>query len=329
MRPDFNKQLTERERLGHTMHFGEFRNCKGNKVIDEEMSGGKESIHTRRRLAAGPLRGRKQFNENLNPLKNFLRVNVGRPWDKIYSEITTAFDKRKVINNHILEHLFQYVELQVHIIDGKPCTMNTRRYGPEELYSPITTNPRYPTYYVDPRDGILKAPKAGKTRRQRDAESAAEESAAAKKVFCKIDKDSNLHLVNDVWYVYTMKDRPQHIIEYTAPPGWNQGIRWDDPKYVRWDGLTPEEQKELGVPTPKEVRIRDLGIPAVPGYRTGSKWNGYSYGKEIVPENRYYAHRQTASKAQLKAAGLEGAYKEPEKRLSHREASKYRKKDKK
>jgi len=315
MREDFNKLLTERERIGHKAKFHDIRNAKGNKNLDPDMSGGKESIHRQRRSSVKV--NKKSFNENLNPLKNFLRVNVGRPWDKIYSDICSAFDKRKVVNNHILEHLFQYVEREVYIIDGKPHTMNKFRYSRGPEYSEITAgNPRYPSYYVDPRDGLMKLPKQGKSKRILEAEGrpAREKKLAA--LYHRIDDDNHLLFKDGIWWVYTAKDRPPQIEERYTPY-----ISYS--KQAAYYALPPEEREARKLTRMIDAPLPDkIDTPGVPGFRDPQYWG---HGPTIIPKTKYFFRRQTASHKQLKAAGVAGtAAANDEQVMSHREASKYR-----
>jgi len=326
MREDFNKQLTERERLGHKMKFGDYRNAKLNKVLDEDMSGGKESIHARRRNAKGRNAGRKRFNENLNPLINFLRVNAGRPWDKIYSEITSTFDKRKVINNHILEHLFDYVELNAVIIDGKPHKLS--RWSRDSSYQEITFgNPNYPTYYVDPRDGLMKAPRqeTHAQRRSREGQEAKAAEDRLRKLYARIDDDNHLIFRDGIWFHYEAKLKPPKTVKYIMPadfalknPG-QAGWMLDS----IWKALPESEKERIGKKVMVEPYLRDkIDTPDLPGFNNG---NWYSRGPKLIPDNKYFFRRQTASSKQLKAAGIDGLIPDQEvKTMSHREASKYR-----
>lgn len=313
MRDDFNKLMVERERLGHDMKFADVRNAKGNASFDEDAVGGKESIHRRRRETTT---ARKRFNENLNPLKNFLRVNVGKPWDKVYSEICATFDKRKVINNHILEHLFQYVELEVHIINGKPHTLNTYRgVTADRQYDLIEwRSHHYPTYYVDPRDGLLKAPKQGKTKREREAETAREIKADRDKIYRRIDDDNHLFLVDGIWWQYTAKERPPQITEYRDPY---------IPLFKRdaWNALTIEERQARRIAYKVDAPLRDqMFAPSVSGFS--------SWGKNtLIPTTKYFFKRQAAGRKLLKQFDLVGtAPHDDSKTMSHRERSKYKSK---
>lgn len=57
----------------------------------------------------------KELNENLNPLVRFLRSNVGKQWDEIYSELCRSLRKDKAINLHVFQHLRHYVEKKTRI----------------------------------------------------------------------------------------------------------------------------------------------------------------------------------------------------------------------
>lgn len=114
MREDLNKLLCERERIGHSDRYGSYRRLKHFKDesdiedSDELFTGVGSSHRESMKIRYGY--DTKSFNENLNPLYGFIHKSVGKKWDKIYSEICKVFDKRSVINQHILIHLFQKVE---------------------------------------------------------------------------------------------------------------------------------------------------------------------------------------------------------------------------
>jgi hypothetical protein len=59
------------------------------------------------------LRGdRKELNENLAPLRRFLESQVGRPWDKIYSEIATHLRVDSAVQQHVRDHLRDFVAIK-------------------------------------------------------------------------------------------------------------------------------------------------------------------------------------------------------------------------
>jgi hypothetical protein len=63
----------------------------------------------------------RSFNEHLGPLRRYVQSQIGRPWDKVYSEICARVDRGNVVQKHILTHLFDFVVTDVILIDGVPC----------------------------------------------------------------------------------------------------------------------------------------------------------------------------------------------------------------
>jgi hypothetical protein len=57
---------------------------------------------------------RKFLNENLAPLRRYLRSQVGRPWNKVYSEICQHMNRNSAVQLHIWQHLMQYVCVDEH-----------------------------------------------------------------------------------------------------------------------------------------------------------------------------------------------------------------------
>jgi hypothetical protein len=47
----------------------------------------------------------KELNENLIPLIRYLRSNVGRPWDDVFSEICETLPLSSTVKRHVREHI--------------------------------------------------------------------------------------------------------------------------------------------------------------------------------------------------------------------------------
>ena len=94
----------------------------------------------------------KSLSDHINPLRRYLEKQVGRPWDKVYSEISQNLDKRSTIQNHVFEHIFDYIEKDVTIgEDGKLYSTpkfyrGLHEIGPGEMY-------------ICPKSGLLKKTK--------------------------------------------------------------------------------------------------------------------------------------------------------------------------
>jgi len=157
------KVLVERPRLGRWN--GDSRPGKGyaNKLRQHFAAGNsppsREGMKRRHNRT-------KAFNEHLGPLRRFLDANVGRPWDKVYSEICKYVDRGNVVQKHILTHLFDYVVTNVILIDGKPCRGKAyaRQYG-----EPLRVVHYRNQWYVCPTSGLLRKSKYVPHERTRPA----------------------------------------------------------------------------------------------------------------------------------------------------------------
>ena len=205
MRSDLNKVLCERERHQSTDHYSNYRHLKVFKADeqkahddDEYVPVGSASSQSResmskRYIVAGY---GKSLNENLNPLYGYLHKSVGRPWDKIYSEICKMFDKRSVVNQHILEHVPDRVCIDTKMADDGKTVLCYRRYG--RAYESLKES--YTQYYVHPRTGILLRNKWFKSYNQIQRDRRAAEEKAEKEYHIKLTDELHLFKVNGMWY---------------------------------------------------------------------------------------------------------------------------------
>ena len=298
MRSDFNKLLTERERLSSRSSFHEVRRTKTFNQVDGDVAmGGREGMRHRYSWWYDE---RKQFNENLRPLRNFLQVNVGRKWDDVYSEICKNFDKRKVINQHILTHLFQYVETNTRLIDGKVCFLERHKYSRGEdgkhykefdysnRWSDIKENTSF-DYYVDPRTGCLRVitREGKKTTRDRVAASMKNHEASYWRI---VDATHRLYKRDGVWYLITLAKLPPLYPVYIKP------FWWTTPEQIaKWNALSPAEREQHGQYYMKRPEIKQIeGVPTLSSSAGG------------CPDGWYMATMQTASRKLLRSQGLHG-----------------------
>lgn len=200
MRSDLNKQLCERQRCGSSDKFGGYRNKQAyaadltysddDRYEDHGDASSVSREPMKRRYDAGWTR--KDLNENLNPLWGCVRKNVGRPWDKVYSELCSVFDKRSVINQHILIHLFQHVDTDTYLdVDGK--VMVRSGYGNHSLHSAGE-------YYVHPRTRLLMKNKLYSTMRMRRKARRAETLKNQLEYYREYEDGTIHRKVDEVWY---------------------------------------------------------------------------------------------------------------------------------
>lgn len=95
----------------------------------------------------------KSLNENLAPLRRFLARHVGRPWDKVRSEMCAVLSMSSAVQKHVLDHVKDYVEESPVMIDGVPHHPRARA----GTYHPICSWRRWGSFYVCPETGLLRA----------------------------------------------------------------------------------------------------------------------------------------------------------------------------
>jgi len=105
-------------------------------------------------------RDRKSLNENLKPLERYFISQVGRPWDKVYSEVCEHLSSGSTVKEHVKNHVKDLVRLNVTIVDENKVFYRPRSYGRlMELYNN--------DLYVDPETKILCQYKSKTNRRMK------------------------------------------------------------------------------------------------------------------------------------------------------------------
>jgi len=132
-------------------------------------------------------KGRKFLNENLAPLRRFLRSNVGRPWDKVYSEVCERINRDSAVQYHVWQHLMQDVCRDPHEVLGY-----VRRYA---FFG------RLNGFFVDPRTGLLRENK----RRRRPPSPPSQEPVPA---IIPIDERHEYRLLEGLWYEVELTSLP-------------------------------------------------------------------------------------------------------------------------
>jgi hypothetical protein len=93
--------------------------------------------------------GSKHLNEHLAPLRRFLESCVGEPWDYVFAEICEHLSRNSAVQDHVRDHVPDFVATHVLLIDGVPCDGRGGSYG-----RPLDRNRRL-RLYVCPRTGLL------------------------------------------------------------------------------------------------------------------------------------------------------------------------------
>jgi hypothetical protein len=179
-----------------------------------------------RRKASGRLRGRlamdwesqrakqgmkyrwadtKSLNENLAPLRRYLARQVGRPWNKVYSEISANLKATNAVQQHVRDHIEDYVAIRLSFNKaGEPMSVSRwwRSYD----------------FYVDPRNGILKRAKALTDKaRKRAKEQRRQRLALEQRKISRVNLAPGLDLRqrNGIWFTvnYTVTSDANELIK--------------------------------------------------------------------------------------------------------------------
>jgi hypothetical protein len=141
MRKDMAKVIVVRPRCNP--HQGEIRQGRPELLLDGEDEPLRPRAKSTRRIKT------KYLNENLAPLKRYLQRQVGRPWDKVYSEISANLKVASTVQQHVRDHIEDFVAIRCRMRDGKVMTLD--RVGRE---CKLVHDHR--RLYVHPRTGLLR-----------------------------------------------------------------------------------------------------------------------------------------------------------------------------
>jgi hypothetical protein len=181
VRWDMAKVIVERPRGGRRVKDPKGERRRQRRFCDDESP---KWESTSRRWSGGT----KWLSEHLGPLRRFLLSNVGRPWDKVFSEICANINRNSPVQDHVRDHVYDFVETQVMLIDGIPCHARPRLYG-----EPLGSRWMRTEMYVCPKLGILKRVKLRRTQKRQAP------------VDCiPLGDGREYRRINDIWYEVEM-----------------------------------------------------------------------------------------------------------------------------
>jgi hypothetical protein len=134
MRSDMPKVIVERPRV---IHFGGKRGRPPRDLEDLPSFEGMRRPHDHY--------GSKVLRDHLAPLLRYLEKQVGRPWNKIYSDVCQNLRAGNVVQDHVREHVRGLVAID----------------GPAAIHD---WQGKFQPFYVDPRTGMLSRKKRQNVR---------------------------------------------------------------------------------------------------------------------------------------------------------------------
>jgi hypothetical protein len=187
MRKDMSKIIVERPRRG-------VRSAKSAKPGRTQPLEDEDGEPLRARAPRAPRGPRtKSLNENLAPLRRYLARQVDRPWNKIYSEISEHLKPTSTVQQHVRDHIEDFVATRTRMSAGAVVTLG--RWGGEH---PLDLDWR--PFFVHPRTGLMKRnPKRLSWQRARKEQAAAEAAERAARMR-ELSPDLQLHRFDEVWW---------------------------------------------------------------------------------------------------------------------------------
>jgi hypothetical protein len=150
------------------------------------------------------------LNENLAPLRRYLHAQVGRPWDKVFGEICAGIDRRNTVQQHIHQHIDDFVAVDVAEVDGELVNLRNQAPWSGSLRQDL---------YVDARTGLLRRVRRRRSWRQLDAERREREQAELAACRRLVDERTVLLLIEDAWFRVEVSALPGQQVTHSDVGG--------------------------------------------------------------------------------------------------------------
>lgn len=145
----------------------------------------------------------KNLNETLNPLKRYLQSNVGRPWNKVFSEISENLKPTSTVQQHVRDHIEDFVAVKTRMRAG--AVYVTGRWGRETALTDA-----YQPLYVHPRTGLLRKNELFRrwgAKRKDELKRKEVERAVRMRELSPLKQ---LHRFGDIWFEVTLAKIKMH-----------------------------------------------------------------------------------------------------------------------
>lgn len=241
MRQDIGKVITETYKVRFHRDMGKYPRSsrKGSRYLSDV--GGK--IGTRK---IHNIHGESRtFGENLSPLRRFLESRVGKKWDEVYSEIKSTVPNNGTVQNHVYQHLFDFVDFPREIRksprgNGKLEGIGIRRgFMYSESFSSAERDwAELHNLYVDPDTNVLKRSPEGVTWNQRARNLKRDRDLALKSVYIRQD-GYDLFREGSLWFRAKLEKQVSEVV--VIKPTWLN--RFEE---ANWDSYSEEEKIKAG-----------------------------------------------------------------------------------
>lgn len=191
MRKDMSKVIVERPRRGLSRAKAA-KPGRSRIVVDDDGEPLRAGKGGREPLRAKTLKT-KWLNENLNPLKRYLASQVGRPWRKVYSEISEHLKPTSTVQQHVRDHLSDFVATKTRSVKGE-------LWAETHFGRPMPLSRTGHLFYVHPRTGLLLKNETRVSWKQAERGARKLEAAELAKRMRVVDAKTQLHLLDGAWW---------------------------------------------------------------------------------------------------------------------------------
>jgi hypothetical protein len=169
--------------------------------------------------------GSRNLNENLAPLRRYLRAQLGRPWNKVFSEICAEIDRRNTVQQHIHQHIRDFIAIDVEVREGQLVDLAPR-------WRFLRSDPGISQeFYVDPYSGLIRLNRHYRSWRREVAESRKLEAAKIAARRRAVDEDTLLLLLEGIWFRVEVEVLPKERLVENVMDGKTHRRMIAEPRY--------------------------------------------------------------------------------------------------
>jgi hypothetical protein len=275
MREDMSRVIVERPRLGGD------RGRKGRAVALDDLP--KQEGMRRRHVLSGDC---KMLNENLSPLRRYLERQVGRPWNKVYSEISRHLRADNTVQQHVRDHISDFVAVRPR---RRKSALLALALG-QEHYDRLWFEP----LYVDLKDGLLKRtdrlPEAKRLHRAQKVPLAPPDRVP-------LSPERELRRIDGLWFEVTLAPLPE--------PEYREYRELRKIALKRYASRSLWIEMEMTVRRLASVDVFDVvsgcHVPLGPPIDEERAWAEY---RRAYPDRRYAVGKRALARSELRRHGL-------------------------
>lgn len=186
----------------------------------------------------------KWLSDHLGPLRRFLKSHVGQPWDDVYSKLCRRLKTNTMAGQHVLSHVWDFVELHTEIMDG--VLYHKPRWG---SFQPLDYRCYRDKFYVHPETRILCEVEKKPRKRQR-------QRPPSDRVV--IDAYHEYQQLNELWYLISYEDFPPFPVMTVRDV-----LRGEIPRQTRYGNINTRYAVKKKQCNKKEIRFILSQIKAV------------------------------------------------------------------